>query len=338
MTPDTRLRRRRSDNVLWGFLVTEGIALKRYAVLWGLLLAAPVSPLAAAVVGNGTPASCTEAALNAAVAAILPNGGSITFNCGGPATINLTSEKVFFRLAAPTAVYTIDGGGLITLNGQGITRHIFQLSGTLNISNITFTGGRARGADDDASGGAVRSDRNPAQVPTPVGLNLNNVTFTNNVTELTSWTAPFSPFDYGGAAVFTRLAFLTVTNCRFTNNTAINTGGGAIHGRSSTINISGSTFGSNVSNGGGFGGAIDVDGLSPSGANGTMQITSSTFTNNTALQQGGAIFFFLHAGKAESVTLDTVNVVGNRVVDSGQIVFVGRAAAAEADWPATPAA
>jgi hypothetical protein len=35
------------------------------------------------VVGNGTPASCTEAALTTA----LSGGGTVTFNCGGPKTI-----------------------------------------------------------------------------------------------------------------------------------------------------------------------------------------------------------------------------------------------------------
>ena len=44
---------------------------------------------ASGVVGNGTPSSCTEAALNTALA----GGGSVTFNCGGPKTILLLKAK-----------------------------------------------------------------------------------------------------------------------------------------------------------------------------------------------------------------------------------------------------
>ncbi|HEY7060244.1 MAG TPA: hypothetical protein VII06_02110 [Chloroflexota bacterium] len=49
--------------------------------------AAPVA--AAGVVGAGTAASCTEAALNTALA----GGGSVTFNCGAAAVvINVTAQ------------------------------------------------------------------------------------------------------------------------------------------------------------------------------------------------------------------------------------------------------
>jgi len=278
-----------------------------------------------AIVGTGTAGSCSEAALNAAVATVLPAGGTITFNCGGAATIDLTTEKRFFYAPNPNLTYTIDGGGVITLNAGGRTRHIFHLSGVLNISNITLTGGRASGAADAASGGAIRSDRDVQHVPSPtMALNLNNVTFTSNVSALTSpTTPPFYPFDYGGGAVFTRLAFLNIANCTFVGNTASNDAGGAVHGRSSTISITSSAFTSNSSTGGGFGGAIHVDGASPTGSNGQVVITASTFSGNSALSQGGAIYFYLYPEKNETFTLDTVNVVGNQVVDSGVIDFVG---------------
>ena len=41
----------------------------------------------AGVVGDGTPGSCSEATLTAALA----TGGTITFNCGGPKTILILS-------------------------------------------------------------------------------------------------------------------------------------------------------------------------------------------------------------------------------------------------------
>ncbi|MBP1685040.1 MAG: hypothetical protein H6Q33_1183, partial [Deltaproteobacteria bacterium] len=75
-----------------------------------LLLAAwtPTVCLAGTTVGTGSPDSCTEQALDAALA----GGGSVTFDCGGTAvTITLTTPKT---IALDTS---IDGGALITLSG-----------------------------------------------------------------------------------------------------------------------------------------------------------------------------------------------------------------------------
>jgi hypothetical protein len=78
-----------------------------------VVCAAAASARAAGVVGDGTPASCTEAALSAALA----GGGTVTFACGSsPVTIPFTSEKVV------TVSTTVDGGGLVTLSGQNATR------------------------------------------------------------------------------------------------------------------------------------------------------------------------------------------------------------------------
>src|SRR6266446_9120672 len=67
----------------------------------------------ACVVGTGTSASCTEAALDAC----LPGGGgfdgTVTFSCGGSATITVTSTKI---ISADT---TIDGGSVGTISGGG---------------------------------------------------------------------------------------------------------------------------------------------------------------------------------------------------------------------------
>jgi hypothetical protein len=284
-------------------------------LLFGLALAPPAAATDV-VVGSGQASSCTEAAFANAVTVVNSAGGTITFNCGGPATINLTSQKVFENPGNPTLVYTIDGGGNITLNGGGSARLILHTTGTLNVRRITLTGGLAQGADDNASGGALRSD---SILGGTLPLNLTNVTFSNNATALTvPPSPPFSPFDYGGGAVFTRWGIVTVTNCTFSGNVAWNTSGGALHGRSSTINITGSTFNANSSNQGGFGGAIWVDGVTPiaSGAGGTLQISATTFTGNSSRNQGGAIGFYLYPEQSESATLNTVSVIGNQVLDS----------------------
>jgi hypothetical protein len=73
---------------------------------WGLNVALLVASLSIAspvhaggVVGDGTPASCTEAALTTA----LTGGGTVTFNCGGPTTILVLSEKNITRTPSLTA-------------------------------------------------------------------------------------------------------------------------------------------------------------------------------------------------------------------------------------------
>jgi len=67
---------------------------------------APTVVQAAGVGGTGTAVSCTEAALDAALA----GSGLVTFDCGPePVTITLTQQKT---ISSDT---TVDGGGLVTL-------------------------------------------------------------------------------------------------------------------------------------------------------------------------------------------------------------------------------
>src|SRR3569623_488270 len=97
------------------------------------------------VVGDGTAASCTEAALGTALAA----GGTITFSCGSaPVTIAITQT-----LAARTDVdTTLDGGGLVTLDGGGTVQILacdhdnYRVnSTTLTLQHIAVAHGRAHG-------------------------------------------------------------------------------------------------------------------------------------------------------------------------------------------------
>ena len=87
------------------------------------------------VVGNGSAASCTEAAFRAAVA----TGGIVTFDCGAaPATITVTSEVPVDKDT------TIDGANNITLDGGGTTR-ILHLTSAWNVATplltVRFAGG-----------------------------------------------------------------------------------------------------------------------------------------------------------------------------------------------------
>lgn len=118
------------------------------------------------VIGNGTPSSCTSAAVVAAV----KSGGIITFECGSaPVTIQMTQTAEIFNNAAPKTV--IDGGGLVTLSGMKTRRILYmntcdqalvwttphcnnQEYPQLTVQNITFTAGNASTAAAP-EGGAI---------------------------------------------------------------------------------------------------------------------------------------------------------------------------------------
>ena len=120
----------------------------------------PLPPLAdvsrpTATIGDGTPASCTEAATVAAVAA----GGVVVFRCGtAPVTITLT------RPLSVTKDLVLDGGGTVTLSGGGTTRiasidsAFDQIKPAVVVQNLTITKGRTRDVDNTKSvstGGAA---------------------------------------------------------------------------------------------------------------------------------------------------------------------------------------
>ena len=68
------------------------------------------------MIGDGTPASCTSAAVIAAVA----EGGVITFSCGqAPVIITMTGAAT---VPATSRLVVLDGGGKVTLSGGGKTQ------------------------------------------------------------------------------------------------------------------------------------------------------------------------------------------------------------------------
>lgn len=72
------------------------------------------------VIGHGSPAGCTSAAVDRAVAA----GGVISFDCGpGPLTIVMRATA---RVRKTSHLVVLDGGGLITLSGGGRRRILFS--------------------------------------------------------------------------------------------------------------------------------------------------------------------------------------------------------------------
>jgi predicted outer membrane repeat protein len=217
-----------------------------------LLLTGPDTAHAAGVVGDGTPASCTEAALTTALA----GGGAVTFNCGGPKSILVLSRKEITRNTV------IDGGGTITLTA-GLATQLFHVVGpaSLALNNITLDS--AFGSNSD--GGAII-----AAGP----LTLVDVTIQNSKTTGC------------GGAIWTN-SQLTITHSAFNGNVGATRGGAICTGAFGTANlqISDTRFTSNqtTDTATGHGGAIYA------GNGSRVTIDDSLFFGNSA-HMGGAIY------------------------------------------------
>ena len=254
------------------------------------------------VIGTGTPASCTAAAFAAAVA----GGGPVVFD-GGPDPLTIVRDRParVFNDADPDVV--IDGGGLVTLDGNGRTRILYmntcdpdlhwttphcqdQDHPRLAVQNLTFVNGNAINETEYDGGGAiwVRGGRFRAV----------NCRFFNN---RCAYTGP----DVGGGAirVFDQSADLPVyvVNCTFGGadrfgNVGANGGGVSSIGVSWTIvNClfsynqavgSGGNPAQNGTPGGGSGGAIYNDGNTM-----TLSISGTLIEHNEVNTHGAAIFF-----------------------------------------------
>jgi len=262
-----------------------------------------VQAQANAVVGTGTAASCTESALDNAITTLKNAGsGTLTFNCGGAVTIALNTQK---RLDKP-GPYTIDGGGMVTLDGQSKTRILyFGDKVTFTVKNITLVNGKAA---SDASGS--RSANQGAGIYSGLGntVTIDNVTFRNNYATGTAliWQG-------GGALRIDDSTVATVNNSRFYNNKA--NAGGAINNLLSRLTVTNSVFDGNNAFDPGRGGAI-VGGGAIYNDMGKMTISGSTFTNNSAVRLGGAIYTWAaqnYANYSGPVEITDTLIKGNKL-------------------------
>ncbi len=249
------------------------------------------------VVGRGTPAGCTSAAVVAAVRA----GGIIRFSCGPkPVTIRMNATA---KVVNTSRQVVLDGGGLVTLSGEGRRRILYmdtcdpaqkwttshcqdQATPRLVVQNITFRDGNSTGEDFDGGGGGAIFDRGGR-------LRIVDSVFTSNRCE------HYGP-DIGGAAVRALSQYqglpVYVVGSRFTGNACSN--GAALSSIGVSWTVLNSDFtgnraignGANPANhgtpGGGSGGAIYNDGDRM-----TLSVAGSLFTGNHANEGGGAIFF-----------------------------------------------
>jgi hypothetical protein len=254
------------------------------------------------VVGTGTAASCTGQAVVNAVAL----GGKIRFNCGAsPVTINMTSTAKVFNNRPDV---TLDGQGLVTLNGGGNVRILYQNTcdqaqvwtspacqnqetPRLTVQNMRFVNGNSTGQLTDGGGGGAIFVRGGQ-------FKIVNSTFTNNRCESTG------P-DIGGGAVRVLSIYqnrpVYVVQSTFgggsgLGNTCSNGGALSSIGVSYSVYNSLLSFNTAIGNGanpqragtpgGGSGGAIYNDGNEF-----TLSIHGSVVSDNTAVEGGSAVFY-----------------------------------------------
>lgn len=256
----------------------------------GGIIGAPAPAFASGVVGNGTPGSCTEAALDNA----LNGGGKVKFKCGpSPVTIQLTATKT---IATNT---TIDGGNKITLTGAAHYPFKVNSSVTFNLRRITIKASHG----DDA--GALRNDGT---------AKLTNVKFEGNRAD-----------NFGGA--ISNFGTLTLTDVRFTNNKAPD--GGALYNDGGNVMMTYASFqGNQADRNDGSGGAIfnhagalqvaassfsqnsALDGGAINNHGGADLLTIySDFTNNqagygAAVENWGNIYLLISNFKSNQATSD----------------------------------
>ena len=264
------------------------------------------------MIGNGTPASCTSAAVVRAVAA----GGIIRFNCGTkPLTILMTATA---SVPKTRHLVVLDGGGLVTLSGGGKRRILFS---------------------DTCAG--VWSTGDCVNQPFPQ-IVVQNITFENGFdgTHQATCAANIPQCWYGGVdgggAIYAEGGQFKAVNSRFIDNRCYqygpDLGGGAIRAlaqyQNRPVYITGDTFtGGRCSNGaalssisvqwdvlnsvftnnaaigwganpasrgtpgGGSGGAIYND-----GADYNTLIAGTIMRDNSAREGGGAIFYVVDSG------------------------------------------
>jgi Chlamydia polymorphic membrane protein (Chlamydia_PMP) repeat len=263
-------------------------------------------PLAAnAVVGEGSPASCTREALQIAVA----GGGNVTFDCGEtPHTIVIDSEIL---IGAETILDgSGDGGGgtggvgSITLDGGGTSRLLsVDNHVTLTVIGLTFTRGFATtNGEDRASGGAIRGGWRGS-------VSAFDCVFADNV-------AGSEGEEGGGAMYVPSDSTMVIVRSTFLRNRGGT--GGAVHNLLSGLTIVDSTFVDNVSDTGG-GGAVYTDGASGEtndDVGGVIELCGCQFEGNRSLRTGGAAYLFAYP--PDRISVNQCVFDGNAVARDGQ--------------------
>ena len=261
------------------------------------------------VVGDGTPASCTESAFQAAIAA----GGVVTFNCGpSPYKLVLSSTKSI------TQDTVIDGGNLVTLDGGGQVRQLLlntnnfdATTPTLTLQNISLANGHGTdnaGTGAPTGGGAVYRYGGT--------LNVINSQFINNI-------GPASGQDSAGGAIYSvGVGTTTVVGSTFQGNQASD--GGALGNLGASVDLVNDTIQENKATGtggnpgnGGNGGGVYMD-----GAHIVITMCGTHIDSNQGNAYGGGLFFVDDA-VAGTAAIDQSSFDGNSTAFAGGLYLQG---------------
>jgi hypothetical protein len=261
------------------------------------------------VVGDGTPASCTESAFEAAIAA----GGVVTFNCGpSPYKLVLSSTKSI------TQDTVIDGGNLVTLDGGGQVRQLLlntnnfdATTPTLTLQNITLANGHGTdnaGTGAPTGGGAVYRYGGT--------LNVIHSQFINNI-------GPASGQDSAGGAIYSvGVGTTTVVGSTFQGNQASD--GGALGNLGASVDLVNDTIQGNQATGtggnpgnGGNGGGVYMD-----GAHIVITMCGTHIDSNQGNAYGGGLFFVDDA-LAGTAAIDQSSFDGNSTAFAGGLYLQG---------------
>jgi hypothetical protein len=256
------------------------------------------------VIGTGTPASCTSAAVVRAVA----EGGVVIFKCGPhPVTITMTATA---KVVNTSHQVVLDGRGKVTLSGGGKIRILYmntcdprqkhttkdcweQEWPRLVVQNLTFEDAYSavrQSRTSDYGGGAIFAEGGQLKV-------VNSAFLDNRCYQ-------YGP-DLGGAAIRAYGMYtgspVYITHDTFNGNTCSN--GSALSGLAAKLDVTNSLltankaigWGANPARrgtpGGGSGGAIYTD-----GDHYNLIIDGTVMRDNSAREGGGAIFFVVNAG------------------------------------------
>jgi len=294
-------------------------------------------------VGNGTPASCTEAALRAAVAA----NAVVRFACGAaPATIAIATTIELPALRDTT----IDGEGRVTLDGGGRAR-IFRLVNPnyrsnakgLTLQRIALKNGQAPGSGYVAPNPANRACAYGYADGGGAAIEVRDARLHVIDVDLQGNAAATPGPDVGGGAIYAAGSLdVGIVGSRFTGNSGANAG--AVGALQSNLRIVNSTFTGNRASGtgmnyaggaatgcpgvghpgqggaGGNGGAVTIDGS----ADTDVLVCGSTFDANHANELAGALFRTANIAPRKT-TLDRSTFSNNTARQGGALFIMNSA-------------
>ena len=184
---------------------------------------------AGGVVGTGSPGTCTGDAL----AVAMTSGGLVTFNCGGPATLSISSTQTI------VADVTIDGansGSTVTVTApSGVQLFHVNAGKALTLSNLTVADLNYFNVGITSFGGRIVVSNGHFISNTSGAIQNNSGGSVLVIQSSFEGTA-------AGAAIYTSPGgSVTVSNSTFVSNTS-----GAIYGADATlVNVTATVFDTN---------------------------------------------------------------------------------------------